>query len=500
MASRKLIVEIVGDSRSLERSFRNVESRTDKFSKRLSGRAKAGLIGAGVVGTAIVTKQLKASVDAALEAEKAQTRLRGAFKSAGAAQVAYARATKQIAQVSRDAALDDEDLSDSLAKLTRTTGSAQKGLKGMALAANIARARGISLEAATKIVEKAFIGQLRGLKAVGVEIDRNTTATQAIDLAQRKFAGSAEAYGKTAAASQERLGVAFENLQEKIGQKLLPVLQKLAIRLTELISWTEKNWPRISKIIKDSVAAIRPAIDLIVATVQGMAKAIQGVVNIIKGIKDGDWTLVWQGIRQVAVDGVFAIVKATATLPTRILQALGKEAWAGLSRIGAFIKDAAIGGLKGLADGVISVLKNAIQQIIDFVNGAAGPLRGVLGKVGVDLPKIPDLVVKGSVKRDRSRDVPLPRAVKRDRSHDVPLPTATTRFPTRDDLTRTDRGGVLQRRVRVPDAAAAGVNINGPITVVADNPEAFLRQLQKKAGKQSATRSGRFGGRGLGLG
>ena len=86
--------------------------------------------------------------------------------------------------MSKQSALDDEDLSDSLAQITRTTRNVRKGLKGMALAANIARARNITLAAATKIVEKANVGQFRGLKNIGVKIDENTTKAEALDRAQ----------------------------------------------------------------------------------------------------------------------------------------------------------------------------------------------------------------------------------------------------------------------------------------------------------------------------
>ena len=53
---------------------------------------------------------------------------------------------------------------------------------------------------------------------------------------------------------------------------------------------------------------------------------------------------------------------------------------------------------------------------------------------------------------------------------------------------------------RMPSAARAGaVAINGPITVVADNPDVFLRELQKKAGRTTATARGRSPGQSLGL-
>jgi hypothetical protein len=59
-------------------------------------------------------------------------------------------------------------------------------------------------------------------------------------------------------------------------------------------------------------------------------------------------------------------------------------------------------------------------------------------------------------------------------------------------------------RLAPPTASTATggtpVNINGDITVVADNPDAFLRELQKTAGRTAGTSRGRFPGRSLGLG
>lgn len=405
--SRKLIIEVIGDTSKLDRSFRGVETRSQKLGASFKRFGKAGAIGAGIAGTALLTKQLKASVSAAFEAEKAQVRLEGAFKSAGASRLQLAAATAKIAEVSRQAAIDDEELSDSLAKLTRTTGSAQKGLKGMALAANIARARGISLGAATKIVEKAFIGQLRGLKAVGVEIDKNTTSTEAIDRAQRKFAGSAEAYGKTASAAQERLGVAFENLQEKIGAKLIPILTKLALALIDVIDFTEKNWPKFSKAIQNAARVIRPIVERMLEQFRAIAKVVQGVVNIVDGIVHGQWGQVWRGMKQVVIDGVGGMIKAILTLPARILKALGREAWQGLKRVGGFIGDALVGGIKAAVNAVVKAIQAVINKAIDVVNAAIDKLNkpsAILnkltpGSVAPTIPKIPKFGAEPTTRR-----------------------------------------------------------------------------------------------------
>jgi hypothetical protein len=90
----------------------------------------------------------------------------------------------------------------------------------MNLAADIARARHISLEAATKTRREGARGQRDAFKKVGVEIDKgSSTATEAFHKAQEQFSGAAESYGKTAAGAQDRLKVAFENLQETVGHE-----------------------------------------------------------------------------------------------------------------------------------------------------------------------------------------------------------------------------------------------------------------------------------------
>jgi hypothetical protein len=391
--SRKLIVEVVGDTNKLERSLKNVEGRTQKFGRKLQDNVGGGLLGgvgkAGVIGGAIAAGSavalvgLKKVVAAAQEAEIAQANLDQAFRASGVSSEKFGKQVDTMIQsVSKLSAFDDEDVSQNFAALLRTTGSLAKARRDVALAANIARARSISLAAATKLVEKAENGQLRGLKGVGVEIKKNMTATEAIDAAQRKFAGSAEAYGRTAAGAQDRLNVAFENLEERIGAKLLPVLTKLTLKLIDLFDRAEKDWPAFAKAVTNAYAKAKPAIDATVALVKGIANEIAGMVRIVKGIVNGDWSLVWKGVKQVALDGVLGVVKAVSLLPLKIAQALSRKAFAGLERVGKFIGDAIVRGFQG-----------AVNRIIDLVNALIGklkPIAGILGKVGIDV-KVPQI-------------------------------------------------------------------------------------------------------------
>jgi hypothetical protein len=326
MANRKIEVQIVGDTKDLEKSFDKAGRSADSFGKKMGGMAKAGAIGAAVGGIALLGKGLFDSVNAAREAEKAEVRFQGAMDAVNATAKQRVDAQNAINKVSRQAALDDEDLSDVYAKLARTTGDVTKAQEGMSLAADIARARNISLEQAAKTVERAMLGNVTSLKKVGVEIEKGTTATEALEKAQKQFAGSAERYGNSAAGAQDKLGVAFENLQEKVGQKLLPVMAKLATKLTELITWSEQNWPRFQK-------SMQPVID-------GFSDLWQAVQAM--------WKIVGP-ILEVAVPLAFKAIGTQITVMIAIWKTMAEVVGTVVSTILKVI-DKFLGGIQAVAD------------------------------------------------------------------------------------------------------------------------------------------------------
>lgn len=293
MAKNLVRIKYTGDERDLVRSTRNAERQLDQLEKsgkrHFSGMQKAAGAASLALGAGLAVG-LKKSVEAAMEAEQAEARLEQAMKSVQATARERARAQEAVSKVSKKAALDDEELSDVLAKLTRATGNVRKGTQGMALAAEIARGRNISLEQASRAVEKAYLGNEKALARVGVvvpkvtgsvddlkrqqnelkkelesaegpqkkrleallesnkasmatarQLDKEATAQNAIAAAQEKFAGSSERFGKTAAGGQERFKVAIENVEESIGEGLLPVIADYANKLATLLGWTEKH-------------------------------------------------------------------------------------------------------------------------------------------------------------------------------------------------------------------------------------------------------------------
>lgn len=432
---------------------------------------------AGVAGLAIasgIAVGLTKSVGAAKEAEVAQVSLESALKSAGVSFKDHASQIDNAIQLtSKLAALDDEDLSESFSKLVRTTGSVTQATTGMNLAADIARARHVSLEAATKSVERAFVGSAQGLRRYGVVVgpvtdeqdklklsidalkermkganaatkdaielrikelaatkpnaialDNQATGLKAVAEAQKQFKGSAEAYGKTSAAASERFNVALENLQERVGQKLLPVLAKLTNWAADFLDWSTLHWPQVEKVIVKAFDAIQPSIkDVIdIATVlrdtivkhwdtieRNMLalktivvdelKIVRSAIEFVSDLLHGKWGEAWQDAKDIVKTEIDLVKTYLVNMLDNIkgaALALGKAALNGIKEgvtgLGVFFLDT----LKGLntmlnnkvddlqADalslgrGVLNGIKEGITGVGEFVLGVVTGLKEML--------------------------------------------------------------------------------------------------------------------------
>lgn len=263
--ARKLNVEIVGDASKLKSEFADASAHTEKFGSGMSKMAKVAVLSAGAAGIGALVVGLKSTIGAAMDAEKSQKLMEAQLKASGLSYKAHAAEIENVIQkTSRLAALDDEDLQNAFSALARTTGDVTRALKDTGLAADVARGKNISLEAATALVTKAELGKVGALTKAGIAAQAVTTAQDALKASgdkytaaqmdaakaadavatkqallatlQSKFAGAAEAYGSTAAGAQDRFRVAVENLQEAIGLKLLPIIASAVTRVAEWVT------------------------------------------------------------------------------------------------------------------------------------------------------------------------------------------------------------------------------------------------------------------------
>src|SRR6266545_2230838 len=169
----KILVEIVGDADKLTKELK-------KAGGSMSGLGKAaGVAGAAITGGLVVG--LTKSVGAAMDAQRVQAQTESQLKALG---ISYKEHTKQIDKTitatSKLAAIDDEELQGAFNDIVRVTGNVNTALRDTSLAADIARGKHIDLGAAAKIVTKAQMGMVSGLKRMGIEITPVTAAVDAL--------------------------------------------------------------------------------------------------------------------------------------------------------------------------------------------------------------------------------------------------------------------------------------------------------------------------------
>ena len=437
MARGAVRVSITGDSSGLNRATRTAErdlTRLESTGRRAGQGLKTGFLAAGAAATAGLAAGLGASAKAAIEAEKSQAKLEAQLD---AVNISYRKHAAQIDEViqkhSKLAGIDDEELQGAFTSIVRATGDVDKALGLLTVTTDIARARNIDVAKAAEMVAKVYNGNVGVLKRMGIafepvtaaqdrlrattkkatdeqvraakEADKQATSQSALALLQGKFAGQAEAYGKTTAGALDRAKVASENLGETVGAKLTPLLAGAADALVDVVGAAERNWPRLKQTVgtvtgaisgfiddnrgdfnamRDAVnnvaTAVRAAIEGVVLPVvrrmlpgiktafSGAAETIKGAVRIITGVLTLDFKRAWDGVKTIFGGGLktAAGVLRAGTAPIR-------EA---ASKVG----DAIGGGLKRGVGKAVEWLAARLQDLIDLYNATVGRITGQIGK------------------------------------------------------------------------------------------------------------------------
>jgi len=175
----------------------------------------------------------KSSIDAYADANKSQTELEEAYKKFPAiANVNIQAFQKLNDQLQSKKAVDNDALASAEATLAmfKLTGTQIKTL--IPLVADLAQKNGMDLNSAATLVGKAFMGNARALKSVGIEF--KSTGNQArdfgtiTDLLTRQVGGAGETFRKSAAGGMKEMQLQLSDLQESIGQQLIPALTTVA--------------------------------------------------------------------------------------------------------------------------------------------------------------------------------------------------------------------------------------------------------------------------------
>jgi len=281
----------------------------DKVEQSLGGAFKkvAG-IAAGVFAGTKVIGFLKDSMSAAEESNKIAAQTEAVIKSTGGAANLTAKQFSDLAtSISRKTGIDDEAIQSAenlLATFTNIRSEAGKNNDIFQQATKIAVDMGAALggDASSNAIQlgKALNDPIKGITAltrVGVTFtDQQREQIQAMVAAgdtmgaqrvilgelNREFGGSAEAQ----ATSADKMRVAMGNLQESVGNLLIPVIGKLSEMLTPIID-AFTNAPGPIKVLVGAVGAFAAAVIAVNlassawAAVTEAVAAAQAVLNAV---------------------------------------------------------------------------------------------------------------------------------------------------------------------------------------------------------------------------
>lgn len=348
--------------------------------KKLAVVGKAAFLGLGVAAVAAGGIAIKA----ALDGEQAHERLRVAIENAGGSMKNLGPRIEELVPRFAKLGYTNDELEAALGTLTTSLRDPQKALQNVGLAADLARYKNISLNDAALLVAKGLQGQIRPLKQLGIDLPitsggaanlakatrslhdaqgryalalqtyNNTTgkahvkALKALEYAQlnlknaqqkvtdaqragtviqqaltKALHGQADAAAKTYAGRLREAKAQVENLAERLGTMLLPIIARVVGWVAQAIGWFQKH-SEVTKIVAAAIAGVLvPALVLYVIEMGAAAVATIAAtwpilliiaalaavgVAIYELVKH--WHTVWGFIKRIALDVWHALVGA----------------------------------------------------------------------------------------------------------------------------------------------------------------------------------------------
>jgi hypothetical protein len=224
--------------------------------------------GAAIAAAAITTafglaaKFAKSAIQAAIEDDAEQQKLIATLKARGQTTEQATKRVNALIEAGAKLAFTDSEVRKGYEVATRFANKYSNQQKILTTAQDLARSSNISLEAATKIVGKAFDGSGKALKNYGIELEKGVRGTKALDEINKKVGGVAEQFAKTFEGQFRGVRIAIDETVESIGFAIgggegLPTFTRLleGIRpvLDDLIGEINANLPKIERFGRELV-------------------------------------------------------------------------------------------------------------------------------------------------------------------------------------------------------------------------------------------------------
>jgi hypothetical protein len=316
-----LTIKVLGDARGLDKTLSGVTGTVKKLAIGFAGLAAMKEVGGFLVDCAKAAQ---------LDRDRFMA-LQTVMKNQGQASAPLIASMKTFIDQARMATgVSEEQLVPALARIQAATKDVAMTQDLANVAMDVAVARNQDLESVATALAKAQQGNVTSLQRLGVAVKdaegKTLSFDQILSNLKSTYGGTAAAVGATD--PWKRLGQAFDILKEKIGEVLIPVLEKLA--------------PAAMKF----VAGLSAAVDA--ATASGDWSGIAGKIAGLLG----------DGIRASAPTIASAVGDVIKQIPGMIWDAAWDAGKASGERQAAGFASGFLGGIERVMAGAVAVLEN----------------------------------------------------------------------------------------------------------------------------------------------
>ena len=305
---------------------------------------KAAVPAAAALGAVVAV--IGSAVSAAIEDQAAQASLARQIKASTKATDAQVKGVEDyISSLGKSVAISDDEARPAFQTLVVATKDLTKAQKLLDIALDVSAATGSDLASVTDALAKGFAGNMKPLAALSPElkllIKDGASLDEVLTVLQTNFGGAAVAAGNTAAGGMKKLGIAFDETKESIGEAFLPIMLKLQPVVEKFAAWAEKNPTLLAAVIASmgilaiSILAVNAAMLLnpAVAITAGIIalgvavvaayKKFEGFRTVVRLVVNGILNYV-EFMANGWISAVNLIIKAMNLIPGVNIKEIGK--------------------------------------------------------------------------------------------------------------------------------------------------------------------------------
>lgn len=182
-----------------------------------------GFAAAGVAAAALAKFAFDA-VKAAAEDEMSNARLNAALKARGFLTDDLAKKIKQQTAAMAGLGITDDQVRAGIEVGSRFFKNQTEILEANSVAADVAAVTGASLADVVETIGKGAQGQLKGLRALGVQVNKGATTQEILNAISAKYSGIASEIANTTGGKFLAAQVAVNEKMEEFGYRLLPAV------------------------------------------------------------------------------------------------------------------------------------------------------------------------------------------------------------------------------------------------------------------------------------